>query len=173
MRRIPIRTLMVLILLSAIGLAALRNASNLWAGMMLLTALGIVGVAVLGAAILSGREQCWWGGFAFFGGGYLALAVGPWLSDTFEPKLATSQLIKEIYGWKFESPYLPKVKVVEIDEVKGVSKERLVTPKKPAYEYFQRVGHSLFALLAGLIGGSVGAWFHVRRDNSRNAHNDQ
>ena len=35
MRRISIRTLMAFVLVSAVGLAALRNANELWAGMML------------------------------------------------------------------------------------------------------------------------------------------
>ena len=34
-RRLSIRTLMAVILASAVGLAALRNANEVWAGMML------------------------------------------------------------------------------------------------------------------------------------------
>ena len=63
MRRISIRTLMALVLVSAIGLAALRNASELWAGMMLRLALAAVGVAILGVALMRGRERAWWLGF--------------------------------------------------------------------------------------------------------------
>jgi hypothetical protein len=33
----------------------------------------------------------------------------------------------------------------------------------PPYDQFQRVGHVLFALLAGLVGGMVAAWFYTRR----------
>jgi hypothetical protein len=43
---------MAFILASAIGLAALRNANDLWAGAMFLVALAAVGIAVLGAVIL-------------------------------------------------------------------------------------------------------------------------
>ena len=32
-----------------------------------------------------------------------------------------------------------------------------------------RVGHSLFALLAGLIGGTVGVWFWGRRERAEAA----
>ena len=31
--------------------------------------------------------------------------------------------------------------------------------------HFQRVGHSLFALLAGLVGGTGGLWFYGRRSH--------
>jgi hypothetical protein len=73
MRRFTIRTLMSAIVVSAIGLAALRNASDLWAGFMLLVALAAVGVAVLGAIILRGRTDV---------GGWVspssAAATSPW-----------------------------------------------------------------------------------------------
>ena len=60
MRGFSIRTLMAFVLVSAIGLAALRNAGDLWAGMMMQVALTAVGVAVLGAVLLRGRERAWW-----------------------------------------------------------------------------------------------------------------
>ncbi len=164
MRRFSIRTLMALLLVSAVALAALRNASDLWAGMMHLTALGDVGVAILGSINLRGGERAWWQGFAIFSGGYLALTFGPWLPDNFPSKLGTAHIIRAMYDLKFETPYLPKVKMVEIDETNGTSKSSWVTPTKPSYEHFQRVGHSLFALLAGLVGGSIAARFYARRE---------
>jgi hypothetical protein len=69
MRRFSIRSVMSFVIVSALGLAALRNADELWAGMVLLFAMGSVGVAVLGAVFLRGRERAWWAGFAFFAGG--------------------------------------------------------------------------------------------------------
>jgi hypothetical protein len=45
MRRFSIPTLMAFVLVSAVGLAALRNANDLWVGMMILLALTAVGVA--------------------------------------------------------------------------------------------------------------------------------
>ena len=85
---------MVFIVVSAISLAALRGADETWAGMLLLAALAAVGAAVLGAAILRGRERAWCAGFACFGGGYLAITFGPWLSDSFEPRLGTTHLLE-------------------------------------------------------------------------------
>ncbi len=97
MRRFSIRSLTAFIVVAAIGLAALRNASDLWAGMLLLLALAAVAIAMMGAVILRGGERYWWAGFAFFGGGYLAVAVGPWLSDTFQPRLGTTQVLRHAH----------------------------------------------------------------------------
>ena len=98
MRRFSIRSLMAFVFLSAVGLAALRNAGELWAGMLLLADLTAVGVALMGVVILQRKEQYWCAGFAFFGGGYLALAIVPWLCDAFKPQLGTTYILGLIYG---------------------------------------------------------------------------
>ena len=68
MGRISIRASMAVVVFAAVGLAALRNASELWAGAMVLVALTAVGGAVLGAINLRGIERAWWQGFALFSG---------------------------------------------------------------------------------------------------------
>src|SRR5262245_23706503 len=88
MRRFTIRSLIALIVASAIGLAALRNASEIWAGLMFLSALTAVGSAILGAALMRGRERAWWLGLAVFGGGYLIISLCPVVSE-----LPTTQLL--------------------------------------------------------------------------------
>ena len=37
----------------------------------------------------------------------------------------------------------------------------------PPFDQFRRVGHSLFTLLAGLLGGTVAVWFYLRRERAR------
>src|SRR3954451_23074823 len=103
MRRLSIRSLMAFIVAAAVGLAALRNANELWAGMLLLVALAAVGFALMGAAILRGKERHWWAGFAFFGGAGLALTVGPWRGDTFRPQLGTTHLLDRLRQLMFAS----------------------------------------------------------------------
>jgi hypothetical protein len=97
-RRFSIRTLMAVILVSAVGLAALRNANELWAGIMLLAVLIIVGMAILGAILLRGRDRAWWLGFALFAGGYLALAFTSLAAPVVMPKLATTHLLEYMYS---------------------------------------------------------------------------
>src|SRR5262249_15458768 len=94
MRRFSIRSLTAFIIVAAIGLAALRDANDLWAGILLMLALAAVAIATMGAVILRGGERYWWAGFGFLGGGYLFIALGPWLSDTFQPQLGTTHVLR-------------------------------------------------------------------------------
>jgi hypothetical protein len=194
MRRFSIRNMMGLVVVSAIGLAALRNADAWWAGILSLLSVGAVGVAMLGAIFLRGREQAWWTGFAFFAGGYLALAVGPGLSGTFQSELNTTQLLRYIHGH-----FSPKAGqtagelqivedsrrqlVVQIGAAYRLVRHPTTDPvigrmirsledlddqvagmkTGPLFDQFQRVGHSLFALLAGLVGALIAGWFYTRR----------
>jgi hypothetical protein len=57
MRRFSIRTLMALIVISAVGLAALRNANELLAELMILGAVDALGIAVLGAKGAGGGDS--------------------------------------------------------------------------------------------------------------------
>ena len=122
---------MAFVFVSAIGLAAARNANDWSAGIMLSFALSAVGSAILGAIFSRGHERAWWTGFALFAGVYLALTFSPGFSDSFRSELATARLIKEMYTSKFQSPFLPKVKVTKIDETTGLTTSNWVTPTEP------------------------------------------
>ena len=196
MRRFSIRSLTAFIFVAAIGLAALRDANDLWAGMLLLLALATVAIAMIGAVILRGGERYWWAGFAYFGGGYLALTVGPWLSDTLQPQLGTTEVLRHAHHRMMASasPTLDDAEVAELRQrrlelrsvfmqVRGrkesdpsliVTKRELAKVNQqlaaadavPPFDQFQRVGHSLFTLLAGLLGGTVAVWFYMRRERA-------
>ena len=64
---------MGIVLVSAVGLAAWRNADEPWAGAMLLLTWGILCMAIVSAIYCKGGRRAWWLGFAVFGWGYLAL----------------------------------------------------------------------------------------------------
>jgi hypothetical protein len=195
MRRFSIRSLMAFVVVCAVGLAALRNANEQWARTMMLVALAAVGVAVVGAAIMRGRERAWWLGFAVFAGLYLALSVGPWVGEPFRHQLITSHWLVQLRNIMFESNahYL----AIEKQEIEAeLARLRPLTPKlryDPVvasltnnlyaiqaqltanrnaglrYDDFQRIGHSLFVLLAGLMGGIIGVGFWVRRERAEAA----
>ncbi len=183
---------MALVFVFAIGLAALRTADSLWAGMLLLAALAAFGVALIGAVVLRGSERAWWAGFAFFEGAYLALVFGPWLSDTLQPQLGTTQLLSLIHGRMHPSMVQMEDNLADLQiereearaawlrdqrtdgkyhpatlnrkaELAALDQKIADIRTAPTQDQFQRTGHSLFALLAGLAGGTVATWFYVRQ----------
>ena len=72
--RFPIAGLMAAVLVIALGLAALRNASVTWAGSTFLLTCAVLCLALVGVVCRHGTERAWWLGFALFGWGYLFLA---------------------------------------------------------------------------------------------------
>jgi hypothetical protein len=196
MQRLSIRTLMAFVLVSAVGLAALRNASDLRAGMMMLVALAAVGVAVLGAIFLRSPQRVWWTGFAIFSGGYLVFALVPWLSL----QLGTTHVLDYVHAQVVSSSILTfevsrfdqssvVYRIVSPDggvhvsmvadnvansttgsdflaSIAPVNRWRSALPGAANHDAFDRVGHSRFALLAGLVGGTIAVWFYARRVRS-------
>lgn len=192
MRRFSIRSLMVLIVTSAVGLAALRNANELWAGMLMLLTLAAVGVAILGAVIMRGRERAWWLGFAVFVGGYMAISISPLqlqlstthLLDYLHARVVGSSIATFEVSRPDRSSVLYRVETIDgtvnsrtvansvyystpgediLATMEPANRWRSMLPGAANRDHLLRVGHCLFGLLTGLVGGTVGAWFHVRR----------
>ena len=137
---------MVVVLVVAVGLAALRSGSENWAGAMFLLTCGILAIAVVGSVFSRLRTRVWWLGFASFGLAYLVLAFDypPFFYDA--PVLPTDSLLGIVQpylgpgpGWvrgAHENPYL-------------------------------ETGQCLLCLLAGLVGGTLAqAVFHGRQVDS-------
>ena len=190
MRRISIRSLMAVVVFAAVGLAALRNANQLWAAMMLTVALAAVGVAAIGAAIVRGEQRCWCAGFAFLGGGYLTLTFAPGFSTEVGLRLLTTTTLHYSYSQFIASStqtLLPQFlwwqhaqALDRVDRLKAANR----VPGDPELDSamrilinleaqlrgaaderdFIRIGHSLFALLTGLAGGAIAAWFWKWRE---------
>jgi hypothetical protein len=98
MRRISIAGLMAVVLVCGVAVAALREASDTWAGVLVFVTLGLLAFALL--AIRQRREatRAFWEGFALFGWGYVTLAFGPWFADQVGSKLPTTQLLGYLHG---------------------------------------------------------------------------
>src|SRR5438270_8186539 len=91
--RFSIAGLMFVVLLIAVGVAALRSASQLWAGMIFTLTLALLGVAVIGVIYRRGARRAFWLGATLFGGGYLIVSFGPWFATEVRPYLVTSALL--------------------------------------------------------------------------------
>jgi hypothetical protein len=98
--RFSIARLMAAVLVAALGFAALRNASEDWAGLMLLVTGGALMLALVGALCRGPDERAWWLGFALFGGGYLALVYAwPHGLPSSLDSLPTIPLARSIGSW--------------------------------------------------------------------------
>ena len=91
--RFSIAGLMAVVLVSSLGLAALRSGSATWAGGLYLLTQGILVLAVVGAVCRGASERAWWLGFALFGLGYLR---GRFFFGFATPKLPTTVLLNLI-----------------------------------------------------------------------------
>jgi hypothetical protein len=81
MRRFSIRMLMAVVVISAVGLAAIRNCSEVWAGAMLSITFFTLICSLLGIAFGRKMRRVYWSGFATLGWGYLFLLYVPWLHE--------------------------------------------------------------------------------------------
>jgi hypothetical protein len=189
--RFTIAGLMGLVVV-VVGAAALRFASELWAGVLLMLTLGVLGAAILAFHERTGSLRSWWRGFALFGWGYLFLAMGPWGSDAIAPHLPTTAGLDALYATMHPSgdnrvvrlrtvidsfsstgttPPRTGSSVIELD-VTGAptSAQPPLVFRFPAAnatpEPFRRVGHCLWALLVACLGGVVGRALHARGERA-------
>jgi hypothetical protein len=176
--RFSIRSIMATVLFAAVGLSALRHASDLTASLVVSATLLALGVATLGAAFLRGRRRAYWAGFAAFGWGYAALSSGPWAAEAIGPRLATTKLLE------YAGPHIdlapddsqPLYLYTTLATASTTSPPQILadvpvttrlftTPPGAmvvgaASEPFLRVGHGLFTLILALLGGAVARRFH-------------
>ncbi len=126
------------VLFAALGLAALRSATKVWVGTMFLLTCVSLGFAILNAVYSRGERRAWWLGFSILGWTWLiAIATRAELSV---PTLPASGVLLAF------APYL--------------GHPGLSTPATPeaaaARFYYLLIGHDLFALVFGFMGGMMG-----------------
>jgi hypothetical protein len=167
--RISIAGLMGLILVVAVGLAALHHPTRLWSNAAFSLAIGLDFGAVVAAIASEGRARSACSGFAVCGWGYLVLAVFPWFEANVGPQLITTPWIESGYQWIDPEPGKP---MTYWDNGLGTYNLQLgagwdepqptffvdKSPHRahflPAAPYsFFRIAHSLFGIAAGMAGG--------------------
>src|SRR5262245_47175994 len=91
--RISIARLMVVVGVIAVGFAALRTPSQLWASGIYSLALAAFTIAVLAIAYRRGEKRAFWVGFLFCGGVSMVLAFGPWIAEQDGYPLVTTGIL--------------------------------------------------------------------------------
>ena len=155
--RLSILRLMAVVLLIAVGFAALRSPTELWASVIFTLAGFILLVAVIKAVGQEGSGRNFWLGFSVFGWGHLLLAF--WSSIGFRsspnlvpfPKLLTSRLADVLLLY-----------ITAGDG--GLSTYWTLVTTSGTFEHLFQVSHCLCSLVVALIGGMVTARFIPARD---------
>jgi hypothetical protein len=155
--RFPIAGMMAAVLIVALGLAAVRNASPTWASVTFLSTCAVLCLAIVGIICRGETERAWWLGFALFGWGYLLLAF--WSSI----ELPTMVLLDAV-GSRLGA----KVRFsggmggmgggmgsagLQFGNIMGGGSAGIQDPS------FQQIAHCLWALVAALLGGVLAATF--------------
>jgi hypothetical protein len=174
--RFHLGTLVILILVLAVGFAALRESSDLWESGMFTLTLGVLLTSILLAIYRSEKGRGFWLGFALFGSAYLGLSLLPSIESMLITTKAFAYLSSKVPGRPMKSYTLinsgirsgsPSNQVQSIflsidgnqaatDGQGKVAIWKAVTGGwSGSTENFVRIGHSLFALLAGWLGGQL------------------
>jgi hypothetical protein len=152
--RFSIAGLMGVVLVTSLGLAALRSGSATWAAVVLLLACAVLALGLVGAACSGETGRAWRLGFALFGWGYLAQAF--WFEKAF-PRPPTAVLLDAL------RPYLGPP-AAQKGPFGGMGR-----PDDQPYA-FGRIVHSLGGLIAATLGGLLAhVLFGVRSARSARA----
>jgi hypothetical protein len=142
--RFSLLALMGLVLLAALGCAALRYASPVWASCLF--TVGLISVLFSGTAAFCAEPMSrpFWIGATLCGGGYLLWAF--WLDATVGPPLANTML----------AAYLePRLHLAGRDTVWFNSPPEGLRPGKTGPREFRQVANCLAAFVVGLVGGTL------------------
>jgi hypothetical protein len=178
--RFNIVSILGVILFLGVGFAALRESNDYWDSGLFTLTLGVLLVSVLLATHRAEAKRAFWGGFALFGWGYLALSAAPSIEsrllttkgfaylDSIMPlrPLRVSSLVLTGTASGGSGSQIQSV-AFTIDGTKFATSNqgvvrvwdaatgRLLSGWSGTTENFVRIGHSLLALVAAWLGGHV------------------
>jgi hypothetical protein len=156
--RFSIVGLLAIVAVIAVGIAALRYASQAWAAVFAVLTLALLFTSILGA--VRGRDLPFWRGVALFGWGFLFLdAFTPWwIDESVRPRTTLSAFLTEVFPVVFHNPPL-------MGGAMGAFMPGTPPPRPQInlysveYKAFQNVGawlsHLLFAIMGGIVGRIV------------------
>jgi hypothetical protein len=185
--RFHLGTLVILVLLLGVSFAALRESNDIWDSSIFSITIGVLLISILLAIHRAEKRRAYWLGFALFGSVYLGLSLVP----SIESRLITtralafldSKMARSIpagltsNGWT-DTLILNNSQSIPLDVNKGtvidsdvtfvdVSTPKMLVKLPPSgssgtTENFVRIGHSLFAVIAALLGGMLSRYLHTK-----------
>ncbi len=155
--RLSILGLMAVVLFVAVGFAALRSPTELWASVIFTLAVFILLVAVIKVVGQDGPERSFWLGFSVFGWGHLLLAFRSSIGFRSSPNLLPFP--------KLLTSRLADVVLLSIQPGNGsLSIYTTLVTTRGTFEHSFQISHCLLSLVAALIGGMVTVRFIPARD---------
>jgi hypothetical protein len=149
--RLSIASLMVVMIPLAIGLAAIRLATQLWVNLVFNFVVVVLLVATYQAKFSQGIDAAWWAGFSSFGWCHLVLGL---LGNSFaqhygvQPELVTAEIT-----WRVLDLLESDTSVAALQRV--IARALVV--------------HCVMSLLIALLGATVFKYFAARRLESDHA----
>ncbi len=172
--RLNIASLLVVIFILGIGFAALRESTELWQSGTFTLTIGVLLISTLLAVHRTGKRRAFWLGFALFGSVYLGLSLVPSIesrlimtkmfvyldSGVLDAFSKTAQAGGTFSGSPKEhtikAPFQGIIlKSGQLDGSLTSHYSALLGGGSGKTTNFVRIGHSLFALLAGWLGGQL------------------
>ena len=95
--RLTIASMLVIVALLALGMAALFSAAGFWISVVATLTLGMLLCTVLGAILLRGEERAFCLGFSLFAAVYLVLVDWDWIGGQFGHDLTAA--LTELAEW--------------------------------------------------------------------------
>lgn len=157
-RRFTIAGLLGLVLVFALGLAAIRQASVLWTAGAATITLALLLTAVVGTIWLRGPDQAYWGGFALFGWSYVILANWDWVGGQFGHDLTS--------GFGDLADLAIPVPRLTTNTMPGDAMDQMAT-RSVKLGNFVQIGRSLITLIFALLGGFIARTFADRTESAR------
>jgi hypothetical protein len=177
--RFNIANLLAVILVLGVGFAALRESSDLWESGIFTVTLGVLLISILLAVHRYEAKRAFWLGFALFGWIYLGLSLVPSIESRLITTKALAYLDSKVPGRPLNMVALQTTVTNSgspSDPVQSaifaIGTNQLVTTSQGLWildvttgklrsgwggstENFVRIGHALFALLVGWLGGQL------------------
>ena len=185
--RFHLGTLVILVLLLGVAFAALRESSEIWDSSIFSITLGILLISLLLAIHRTDQKRAFWIGFAVFGWIYLGLSLRP----STESRLITtkglayldSKVVRPIsrsealYDLLVENDSQPNALVINKGNGDWIADVTAAGSNPTRFtnilagrsltgfgttENFVRIGHSLLAIVAALLGGQLSRYLSAK-----------
>lgn len=187
--RFNIASLLLVVLVVAVGVAALRDSNEIWDNVLFTLTVGVLLISVLLTIHCTGKRRAFWMGFAVFGAVYLGLSLVPSIESRLVTTKALGYLDSKVFRPVTGGAAYPRTDssndgeldlyVVNnwqskaLDPSKGSGMFQAVTTitalgaSAARSMNFMRIGHSLFALFIGFLGGQLSHLCYDRAHRSR------